>query len=363
MKPLGTLALFLFLLIASLAGAESLPCQGIYEVCSISGSQGEDVSCPLMLVRAKASLTAPSGLDLRLDWDAARVAIQPFTYPFCVGATCFPASVPSCNLNGCTWGSLPTGHSVVGFPGDFSEWQNRGSLMIVHLSATGKAITSAYLDEAGNLVGTDAIYLTAHFRLLEDIPAEAPVSIKMSDINFATAAGVKLPFTVRQLPAGRAFVVDANTPPLVEAGADQTVAGNAAVTLDGSGSCHPFKGVLTYEWKQIAGPAVVLSDPHAIQPTFSAPPGGAEGNSLTFALTVAVKWGLSASDTVSVRLVLPGDVDNNTAVDLTDAILALQVLAGITPAAPLWLAADLNGDQRIGMEEALYVLQKVAGLR
>ncbi|MDY6954769.1 MAG: dockerin type I domain-containing protein, partial [Thermodesulfobacteriota bacterium] len=60
-----------------------------------------------------------------------------------------------------------------------------------------------------------------------------------------------------------------------------------------------------------------------------------------------------------------GDVNGDNTVDLTDAILALQGLAGLESAPPVTVAknADVNGDGRIGLEEALYVIHKVAGVR
>ena len=57
------------------------------------------------------------------------------------------------------------------------------------------------------------------------------------------------------------------------------------------------------------------------------------------------------------------DINNDQTVDLTDAVLALQILAGIEPAATVYKEADVNGDNRIGLEEVIYILQKVSGLR
>jgi len=70
-----------------------------------------------------------------------------------------------------------------------------------------------------------------------------------------------------------------NSPPVADAGASQTKDEGSLVTLDGSGSSDPDGGdTLSYEWVQVGGPTVVLSDDTAAQPTFSAPavpPGGA----------------------------------------------------------------------------------------
>jgi hypothetical protein len=61
--------------------------------------------------------------------------------------------------------------------------------------------------------------------------------------------------------------------------------------------------------------------------------------------------------------VIPGDVNDDEVIDLVDAILALQVLAGMTPQQYVFFEADINNDQRIGLEEAIYALQRTAGMR
>lgn len=93
-----------------------------------------------------------------------------------------------------------------------------------------------------------------------------------------------------------------NKPPTAIAGPDQTVRELTLTTLDGSGSTDPDDGIATYAWKQIAGPRVVLSDPSAVQPTFTTPDVGVAGTSLTFRLTVTDNGGLKASDTVIVNV-------------------------------------------------------------
>ncbi len=54
-----------------------------------------------------------------------------------------------------------------------------------------------------------------------------------------------------------------------------------------------------------------------------------------------------------------GDVDNNGTVDLTDAVLSLQVCAGMTQNT-VNTSEDVNADGKIGLEEAIYVLHKVS---
>ena len=81
-----------------------------------------------------------------------------------------------------------------------------------------------------------------------------------------------------------------NIPPAANAGADQTAATSAMVTLDGSGSNDPDGDYpLSYLWSQTGGPPVTLSDPTVVGPTFAAP---SEPTVLTFTLVVTDSLGL-----------------------------------------------------------------------
>ena len=66
---------------------------------------------------------------------------------------------------------------------------------------------------------------------------------------------------------------------------------------------------------------------------------------------------------ITANFILKGDINNDGSVTLTDAILALQVVSGVTPATPLSKWGDVNGDGKIGLAEVIYILQKVAGMR
>ncbi len=93
-----------------------------------------------------------------------------------------------------------------------------------------------------------------------------------------------------------------NLPPVANAGPDQDNDEGIIVTLDASASTDPDDGVATYTWVQTGGPAVTLSNPNAINPTFTTPDVGMAGDVLTFELTVSDFGGLLATDNVSINV-------------------------------------------------------------
>lgn len=93
-----------------------------------------------------------------------------------------------------------------------------------------------------------------------------------------------------------------NQPPVADAGPDQTVDEGAIVTLSGYNSEDPDDGIVSYQWEQIGGPTVALSDPSAEEAHFMAPDVNVEGAALVFRLTVTDVSGLKAQDTSIVNV-------------------------------------------------------------
>lgn len=96
-------------------------------------------------------------------------------------------------------------------------------------------------------------------------------------------------------------VINANLPPVANAGQNQTVSAWTTVRLNGSASTDPDDGIASFKWTQTAGTPVTLSDPSAVQPTFKAPR-VRNGTLLKFKLTVTDRSGLTSSDSCKVTL-------------------------------------------------------------
>ncbi|MGD9972818.1 MAG: dockerin type I domain-containing protein [Desulfatirhabdiaceae bacterium] len=70
-----------------------------------------------------------------------------------------------------------------------------------------------------------------------------------------------------------------------------------------------------------------------------------------------------AGNRTLLRITVPGeigDVNGDGLVDLTDAILSLQVLTGMTVPTVTNAGGDVNADGRIGAAEAIHAMEKTA---
>jgi LmbE family N-acetylglucosaminyl deacetylase len=94
--------------------------------------------------------------------------------------------------------------------------------------------------------------------------------------------------------------------PAANAGTGKTVTQGSLVTLDGSASLNADGGPVTYQWSQLSGATVQLSDPTAASPTFTAPD---QTGQITFQLVTSNGQLKSLPDMVGV-IVQPAAQEN-----------------------------------------------------
>ena len=123
----------------------------------------------------------------------------------------------------------------------------------------------------------------------------------------------------------------------------------------GNVTVMPDRGMYYAVTSNSGGYAIPITAPGAYEVAFSGPPIQGE-------LVKTANVG-EVSVLLDLEVGHKGDVNGDGTVDLTDAILALQVISGLDPEGidPEYATsgADVNGDCKIGWEEVVYILQRV----
>lgn len=96
-------------------------------------------------------------------------------------------------------------------------------------------------------------------------------------------------------------------PPAANAGPDVQVAEGNVTALNGTRSRAAEGELVSYRWRQLAGPGVTLSNPAEPIPTFTVPKVGGPGTVLVFELTVTDSNGLQDADEVTYTIEDTGD--------------------------------------------------------
>lgn len=208
--------------------------------------------------------------------------------------------------------------------------------MIVSTSNDGKrkpaddstAIGSGTSQAAPQVVGVLALMLAANDKLLdESVIAKAdlvdmleaklkqsarpfPANIRGSDNPRGCNLNQKEPCVCTTATCG-AGLLDAHravkavsTVPQAKAGNNRNAAAKTQVTLDGSNSSDDEYGgkIASFQWEQVSGPQVVLTNADKAKATFTAPEAKQSGTQLVFELVVTDDTGLQAKQQVVITV-------------------------------------------------------------
>jgi uncharacterized repeat protein (TIGR01451 family) len=133
------------------------------------------------------------------------------------------------------------------------------------------------------------------------VQPQAPGTLALSVSATSTASD---PYSANNTASVTTSVVPPNQAPVANAGADQTLRRNSRTgTLNGTASYDPDGSIASYQWQQVSGYPVPLSNASSAQASFSIPHGISPlPNSLVFKLTVTDHAGAVGSDTVTITV-------------------------------------------------------------
>jgi hypothetical protein len=199
--------------------------------------------------------------------------------------------------SGNTSGALPDETRSLEIPG--SDFEMAGQTQFLVLPADEPFTAYIWAEEAGEghlrlrLRQGDAATMELHY--LFSLQAGGKARLRFE------GAGAGVPVLEVDADGDGSYEqqVEALELPIANAGESQEVRKGETVTLDGTASLDRLGRPLSYEWRQIGGPAVALSAPTAPNPQFVAPV-VSEDTTLTFALTVTAGGTPSRADLVNV---------------------------------------------------------------
>ncbi len=206
----------------------------------------------------------------------------------------------------------PGTHTITLTATDSQNSSGTASIQITVTAKTALSLSAASL----SLVAGGSSTLTARggttpYRVFSRYPHIAAASITGATITVTGVSAGASTITVTDSTKASATALatvtasqgSTSNPPTAHAGSDQIVMEGSTVYLDGSASSDSNGSIAAFQWLQIAGSNIALSDSSAENPNFVAPAVSAAGSVLTFRLTCTDNDGLQDTDEVNVSVV------------------------------------------------------------
>lgn len=215
-------------------------------------------------------------------------------------------------------------------PGNMESWSHDTST-IIWTSGQTYTITAQATDKAGNKASTSSIFTF----LIQQEPAQSTVTLNLSKHIIEQNDHIDVTGRLSRLPEVN---MDLFNLPVVLA-----IAPPSGETTTMTTNTNDISGNYTFSIDNV----FTQKGAYILQANFAGTP-----------------WLRSSfSETKFVLVPVKGDIDGSGAADFKDAILALQIVSGITPSINVFEENDVNGDSNIGIEEAIFILQEMADMR
>ncbi len=176
---------------------------------------------------------------------------------------------------------------------------------------------SASFDPDGEPITLQWLEVGSSILLLSDSDSATP-SFVAPNVPSATIVTLRLLATDARGAIGVDTVIvtvldhSEDDPPVADAGPDVWVMHGAQVTLDGTSSFDPEGGPVTFQWSQVTGSPVSLSNPAAANPVFTAP---LTDDTMVFQLVVGDQVGHFSTDLVTINVNETGVQPRPTIID------------------------------------------------
>ncbi|NUN12237.1 MAG: hypothetical protein HUU55_01225 [Myxococcales bacterium] len=162
-------------------------------LCSLWGTAGSTVACPIRLARKDAATSLPVSTQIGLILPS-NTALAHFTE--CDG--CLPTFPPATTLS--------SGHILSLSPINPSAWTTNGTILALHVGAPDTALLDGYYD--GGTLNGEAMFVVANIQLTANVDAANPIYVRAGNITVARAGAVPMMASVN---GDKVIVVSDNT--------------------------------------------------------------------------------------------------------------------------------------------------------